>query len=165
MRSVAKYLCAAVLLMGPFSPAQADSLEDFQFAKVLLDEGEWAAAMNFFGLAISGRGLSKKQTAVAYHLRGISRGKLNKHRLALRDHKKAIQLEPDYVSAWSSICYQHGVNTKDLDEALAACNRALELNPNHGPSYALRAKVWQGKGEAKKAEADLARAAQLAPKN
>ncbi|MBT7760934.1 MAG: tetratricopeptide repeat protein, partial [Rhodospirillaceae bacterium] len=95
--------------------------------------------------------------------RGVSRGKLNKHRLALRDHKKAVGLDPDYVSAWSSICYQHTAVTKQLEDAMAACNHALRLDPKHAPSYALRAEVWHGQGQPDQAEQDFAHSLQLAP--
>jgi tetratricopeptide (TPR) repeat protein len=153
------------LLLFPLSVASANALKDFEFAKVLIDEEEWAAAMNFFGLALGEGVLNKQQTAEAYHLRGVSRGRLNKHRLALRDHQRAVRLLPDYVSAWSSICYQHVANTKQLETAMEACNLALTLDPKHAPSYALRAEVWHGKGDNQRAEVDFAQALQLDPKN
>ena len=153
-----------VLVILPL-PAMASGKEDLKFAKVLLGEGEWAAAMNFFGLAISDGALTTKQLSVAYHLRGVSRGKLNKHRLAQMDHKKAVLLDPNNVEAWSSLCYQHGANSKQFDTAMQACNKALGLDPQHGPSYALRALVWHGLAQPGRAETDFAQAITLAPKN
>ncbi len=158
-----KLIC--ILLLFPLGAASATGLKDFEFAKVLIEEEEWAAAMNFFGLALGEGVLNKQQTAEAYHLRGVSRGRLSKHRLALRDHQRAVKLVPDYVSAWSSICYQHAANTKQLETAMEACDLALTLDPNHAPSYALRAGVWHGKGDDQRAEVDFARSLQLDPKN
>ena len=160
-----KYTCLALCLFLPFGAHSSTGLKDFEFAKVLITEEEWAAAMNFFGLAISDGVLNKRQTAEAYHLRGVSRGKLNKHRLALRDHKRAIKLLPDYVAAWSSVCYQNMANAKDLDAAMAACDKALALNPKHAPSYALRAEVWHGQGDNQRAEADFAQSLRIDPEN
>ncbi len=146
-------------------PALATGKEDLKFAKVLLGEGEWAAAMNFFGLAIDDGALTTRQLSVAYHLRGVSRSKLNKHRLAQRDHKKAVLLDPNYVEAWSSLCYQHGAHSKQFDVAMKACNKALVLDPKHAPSYALRAVVWHGLAQIDRAEVDFTQAITLAPKN
>ncbi len=160
-----KYICLVLLLLLPVGSAAAAELKDFEFAKTLLAEGEWAAAMNFFGLAISDGGLTRKQLAVAHHLRGVSRAKFNKHRLALRDYKKATALDRGYVAAWWSICNHHIAVTAQLDEALAACNRALSLDSNHAPSYALRSEVMHGKGRTNSAEADFAEAIRLDPKN
>jgi tetratricopeptide (TPR) repeat protein len=146
-------------------PAMASGSEDLKFAKVLLSEGEWAAAMNFFGLAITDGALTTGQLSVAYHLRGVSRGKLNKHRLAQMDHKKAVLLNPNNVEAWSSLCYQHGANSKQFDTAMQACDTALGLDPKHAPSYALRAVVWHGLAQLDRAEGDFAQSIQLAPNN
>jgi len=127
-----KLIC--ILLLFPLGAAFATGLKDFEFAKVLIEEEEWAAAMNLFGPALGEDVLNKQQTAEAYHRRGVSRGRLSKHRLALRDHQRAVKLVPDYVSAWSSICYQHATNIKQLETAMEACDLALTLDPNHAPS-------------------------------
>ncbi|MBT6911497.1 MAG: hypothetical protein HOA21_10120 [Rhodospirillaceae bacterium] len=129
----------------------------------LFDEGEFAAAMNIFGLAISDGGLTTKQLAIAHHFRGVARSKLEKHSLSLRDHKKAVEWNPNYVDGWSAICFENATHFKALDEAMAACNRALSLDPKHGLSYARRAGVWTQMGEVAKAEADYTQAVQLDP--
>lgn len=125
MPRILKCICLALLLLHPGGTAVAaeNGLKDFAFAKTLLGEGEWAAAMNFFGLAISSGGLTKKQLAVAHHLRGVSRAKFNKQTAALRDYQKAAALDPGYLAVWWSICNHHTAVTARLDAALEACNR------------------------------------------
>jgi tetratricopeptide (TPR) repeat protein len=51
----------------------------------------------------------------------------------------------------------------DLDAALAACERAVELGPERGDVYCQRGRVYELKGEVDRALADFDRAARLDP--
>lgn len=166
-RSVPRALCLCLcgLLVVAHNPAYAAQSKDLEFAIELFGEGEYAAAMNFFGLAISDGALTTKQLAIAHQLRGVARSKLNKHSLALMDHRKAVVWNPDYVDGWSSICFETATHFKDPDLAMTACNRALALDPTHSISYARRGGVWALMGEVAKAESDYDQAVRRSPGN
>ncbi len=54
-----------------------------------------------------------------------------KYELALDDHNKAIELNPNYAMAYS-VRALHYSSQQKYDLALDDYNKAIELNPNYG---------------------------------
>jgi tetratricopeptide (TPR) repeat protein len=89
-------------------------------------------------------------------------------REALKDFNRTIALKPDFVQAWTS----KGALYKDmgeLDKAIAAYSRAIELVPaagqlpREGSYYFFRSAVWYELEDCGKALADILQALQLNP--
>jgi lipoprotein NlpI len=82
----------------------------------------------------------------------------------LIDYNKAIELDPEYGSAYDS----RGDIEKakgDLDGALADYNKAIELNPKYASTHISRGNVKQAKGDLDGALADYNQALELDPKD
>ncbi|HEX2593241.1 MAG TPA: tetratricopeptide repeat protein [Rhizomicrobium sp.] len=67
--------------------------------------------------------------------------------MALEDIKPIQEGAPDEVQALEYRCWARTVWNKDLDKALADCNRALELHPNFVRAYATRGWLYERKGD------------------
>ena len=112
--------------------------------------------------------------AYDFFLHGLSY--LGKHTIqdnvyARQMFKQAIEIEPDYGRAWSSVAYSHGIeymyfnaSNVNLDEAARACERALELAPNLTSSHISSGIVCCMNQDYKKAEAEFEKAIRLNPK-
>ena len=85
--------------------------------------------------------------------------------------KQAIEIEPEYGRAWSSVAYSHGIeymyfnaSNVNLAEAARACEQALELAPNLTSSHISSGIVCCMKQNYRKAEAEFEKAIRLNPK-
>jgi adenylate cyclase len=85
--------------------------------------------------------------------------------------KRAIEIEPDYGRAWSSVAYSHGIeymyfnaSNVNLAEAARASERALELAPNLTSSHISSGIVCCMNQEYAKAEVEFENAIRLNPK-
>ena len=77
---------------------------------------------------------NKKEDAIAYFNRGLSKAKLQDYRGAIADYNKAIELTPDDVGAYNN----RGIAKKNLQDyrgAIADYNKAIELEPNYSKAY------------------------------
>jgi len=149
-----------------FSPAVlADAAADVAEADRLSDRGKFEQAIEFYSRAIDSGELSGYDLAAAYYSRGLSQGRLRNSEAAIRDYNSALAADPTLVSGWSSLCYQRSRDEAQLIEALLACDRALELDPAHGPTYGIRAEIRGMQGNIAAAESDYAEAIRLAPDN
>lgn len=85
--------------------------------------------------------------------------------------KQAIEIEPEYGRAWSSVAYSHGIeymyfnaSNVNLAEAARASERALELAPNLTSSHISSGIVCCMNQDYRKAEACFEKAIRLNPK-
>ena len=85
--------------------------------------------------------------------------------------KQAIEIEPEYGRAWSSVAYSHGIeymyfnaSNVNLAEAARASERALELAPNLTSSHISSGIVCCMNQEYSKAEIEFENAIRLNPK-
>lgn len=91
--------------------------------------------------------------ALSYYCRGSMLLHLDKARQALTDLDSACQLEPGdpfYLSGRAEAFYA----LNRMDEALADCNRAIEIDEHYFVAYTTRHKIYLYQGEGEKAEAD-----------
>lgn len=81
---------------------------------------------------------------------------------AIDAHEKAIELNPDYYTAWVNlgIAYRH---KGDLDRAEESYNRALSIEPDYAELHASIGALHIFKGEPEKAIDSLERSIELDP--
>ena len=78
--------------------------------------------------------LSYCQTAVEYFDSGYSKDELQEYQGAIADFSKAIELDPNYSSAYNN----RGIskyNLQDYQGAIADYSKAIELDPNDSDAY------------------------------
>ncbi len=82
---------------------------------------------------------------------------------AVEGYQEALKLDPANVTAARLLARMHG-KLKDTDLGIKLLNRAIETQPSP-ILFAERAMVWEDKQDYEKAEADLAEALRIAPRN
>ncbi|MDV6028653.1 MAG: tetratricopeptide repeat protein [Phycisphaera sp. RhM] len=87
-------------------------------------------------------------------LRGRCHFDLREDANAERDYRKAIELDPESVGAWSQLGLLHHANQR-YEQALECFNRSLELSPNRIWTLLKRAKTYRALGQPDLAEADF----------
>lgn len=98
--------------------------------------------------------------ALTYYCRGSMLLSLDKARQALTDLDSACQIQPDdpfYLVGRADAFYA----LNKMDEALADCNRAIEIDDRYELAYMTRYNIYLYLGEGLKAEADAAMIDQL----
>ena len=69
--------------------------------------------------------------ARAYYNRGLALSDQGNLTAAAQDYTKAIELDPEYISAYNNLCWCRSL-LEQANEAIAACERAVELAPDDG---------------------------------
>jgi tetratricopeptide (TPR) repeat protein len=98
--------------------------------------------------------------AQTYNFRGIGYLKAKKYELAEEDFNLAIEMKPDFTSAY----YNKGVanqQEKDYSEAIDCYTKVIELNPDYANAYYNRAVAHYDSGERGECCNDLNSAAAL----
>jgi len=95
--------------------------------------------------------------------RAMAYEQLGDHEHALADLDRAKKLEPKNVIVITNACYIRAVWGRELDQALADCNRSLELRPNDSDTLQTRALVQLRRGKYAEAIADSSVALDLQP--
>ncbi|MEN2370608.1 tetratricopeptide repeat protein, partial [Leuconostoc lactis] len=81
---------------------------------------------------------------------------------AIADYSKAIELQPDYASAY----YNRGTSffaLKDYEKAIADYSKAIELQPDYASAYNNRGNSFSALKDYEKAIADYSKAIELQP--
>lgn len=76
--------------------------------------------------------------AGAYQHRGLAYAALNQLKAAQADFQKSLDLEPRSKDTWTYLCQSRRL-ARDPRGALKACERAIQLDSQHGPAYLHRA--------------------------
>ncbi|CAG4958017.1 unnamed protein product [Colias eurytheme] len=76
-----------------------------------------------------------KQRAILYCNRSAAKMKLEKHKHAIKDCTKAIELDENYLKAYHRRAQSYEATDK-LDESLADFKKVLELDPSHAAARA-----------------------------
>ena len=84
---------------------------------------------------------------------------------AIDDYDRAEEFRPDDVNVLQGRCLARAVINRDLDEALADCNKALELQPSDARILGYRGLVYLRLDLHDSATADYSAALELEPKN
>jgi len=101
---------------------------------------------------------------VSLEFRGFfyeTRGKYNR---ATADFLASIALRPNNYHAWNSLCWTRFLAGANGTQALAACNRAIELNAHYVNSYDSRGFVLIRLGRYQAAITDFGKALSINPK-
>ncbi|MHB8987976.1 MAG: S41 family peptidase [Desulfobulbia bacterium] len=86
----------------------------------------------------------------ALRMRGVMYAEQGKHDLARRDHKRAIELEPNSSLAWDASCWGK-VLTGDFASAQGDCEKAVALDPGAMASTVNLGHTWLLRGNKTKA--------------
>ncbi|MDR2153276.1 MAG: tetratricopeptide repeat protein [Helicobacteraceae bacterium] len=137
------------------------SLEAYNYALALYDEGNAQGAVVYFGKAING----DPKFAKAYGGRGLAYHDLGDAAKALADYTQAIKIDPNYAVAY----YNRGSAYNSLGDnakALADYTQAIKIDPNLAEAYNARGLAYRsGYSDSKeKAIADFTRAIEINPK-
>ena len=92
---------------------------------------------------------TQNSVAYDYYLRGRSYARRESLEFALQMYEQAIRLDPDFALAHAGIAYICGIiheirehNPKWVERGDAACNRALQLDPNLAEALVARARIF-----------------------
>lgn len=85
-----------------------------------------------------------KATALAN--RGIILSHLDQHEEAAKNFAEAMTIEPDNPDIYYNKCIAH-YQAQEFDQAFGSIERAIHLRDDHGPSYLLRAEVYEMMGK------------------
>jgi len=76
-----------------------------------------------------------------YSYRGVQYIEQHKYQEAIRDLKKAIELNPRWVDAYSNLGYLSS-KLNDYDQGIVYLNKAIELDSNYASAYNNRAEIY-----------------------
>ncbi|KAK3858791.1 hypothetical protein Pcinc_035044 [Petrolisthes cinctipes] len=108
----------------PDEKAEAETLKN-EGNQLMRDE-KFAEALDCYTKAIS----KDSRNAVYYCNRAAAHSKLNNHREAIEDCKRALQIEPQYSKAYGRMGLAHS-SLNEHREAKECYQRALELEPDN----------------------------------
>jgi tetratricopeptide (TPR) repeat protein len=115
-----------------------------------------------FGIAPRTAPVLGQFTSIDYANRGNTYRSLRRYDEALRDHSRAIELDPTFAQAYSN----RGVTYRKLqryNEALADFDRAIQLAPSLAEAFSNRGNVYRDLQQYTKALADQTEAIRLSP--
>lgn len=99
---------------------------------------------------------------IAYINRGEAYSDLGHHQLAIRDHTKAIEINPRYEAYYNrGVAYS---NLSDYTQAIADFSMALKLNPRQFNAYIYRGNAYGNIGDHQQAIRDHTKAIELNPR-
>ncbi|MGH6814831.1 MAG: tetratricopeptide repeat protein, partial [Hyphomicrobiaceae bacterium] len=106
--------------------------------------------------------LDRKDLAIAYHNRGLSRAAKGDSDTAIVDLTKAIEIDPRYANAY----YARGAVYARMsahDRSIADDTKAIEIHPNFALAYNDRGLGYARKGEHDRAIADFTKTVEIDP--
>ena len=127
------------------------------------EAGDREGAIEAFGRLASSPLLEATNRATVLHRRGLWRRQIEQYDAALADFDRAIELNPDYTSAFTSRATTYDMTTR-YNEALADYSRAIELDPSNPSLFLNRAWFYQRGVRDEEALADYKQAIELDPR-
>ena len=132
----------------------------------LAGNGAWENVLHLFSLREDATSLPftdiPDYSAFNYFARAVAHSFLKQDNQAIADYDRAIQLNPDYATAYNNRGLSYS-NKGDEDRAIADYDRAIQLNPDYATAYNNRGISYKNKGDYDRAIADYDRAIQLNP--
>jgi len=101
---------------------------------------------------------------LSLEFRGFFHETRGRYAPAIADFLASIKLQPQSYHVWNSLCWTYFLAHADPHEALAACNRAVDLNAHYANSYDSRGFVLIRLGRYQAAVDDFSRALAVNPK-
>ncbi len=127
-----------------------------------LVRGNIDQAIALFTEALEDRALPNDRRATLHNDRGVANARRGRHRQAIEDFNRAIQLYPEFAAVYNN----RGNVLLGLDatrEAIKDFDRAIALAPGYAAAFSNRAGAFIKLGQPEKAFADYARAIELTP--
>jgi tetratricopeptide (TPR) repeat protein len=140
----------------PDKPLDAFMLRGFAYYK----KHDYARAIEDYSEAIR----MEPGNAMAYNARGAAYRAMGDYDHAIQDYDYAIRLKPDYAKALNARCWARAIAGRDLQIALADCDRSLVLRPNVAETLDSRAFVYFRLGQFDRAIADDTAALAIEPR-
>lgn len=150
-----------IIGLGLVGPAGAQSLQ--QYLAQCSGSNDELVIRGCSGV-LKSSGLSRKNKAVAYSLRGSAYTRQGDLDLAIDDFTNAIRRDSRSLPAY----YNRGnayIAQEKFDQAIADFSSAISLQPDHALSYNNRGSAYLAKGEIDRAIAEFDKALELDPKN
>ncbi len=114
------------------------------------------------GLAAINQAINLAPRAWLYLTRAMYYQSQKKYDLALDDHNKAIELNPNYAMAYS-VRALHYSSQQKYDLALDDYNKAIEINPNYAEAYVNRGVLYFEQKKYELALSDYNKAIEINP--
>ncbi|HEY7675662.1 MAG TPA: tetratricopeptide repeat protein, partial [Candidatus Methylomirabilis sp.] len=100
-----------------------------------------------------------------YHL-GVALQATNNRWKAVGEHRKALQLDPNFAEAYKSLADLLRLSPRRLyDQAIEAYSKAIDLQPDFAEAYVGRGDAWQAKGSFDQAIGEYKKTIELDPEN
>ena len=150
------------LIVSVTTGVWAGAMDDYEAAKVALNQGNNDEAIRLYTQSIDSGELPSEKLTIAYNNRGFAwRGK-GDYTLAIADYTKAIKIDPNYAEAYFNLGYAW-LRKGEYDLAIGDCTRAIAINSKYTLAYINRGVAWARKGEYDKAIADYDQAIRVDP--
>ncbi len=135
-----------------------ETAQDFyNLGLVAQGQGDFPQAITYFSEAIKRQGL-----ADYYFARGLALADLGDHQKALRDYDQAIQLDPNFSSAFYNRGMSH-LALQQLPDAVKNFDEAIALDPEFVAAYYSRGMAYFDLGQVELARQDYNRSMSLSP--
>ena len=129
----------------------------FEKGLALTESGKYQDAIKAYSKGIE----LDSQNAMIYYNRGNVYGRnLANFYLAIEDFNRAIDLNPEFVSAYDNRANANYLLGND-QEAIRDCNQAIELEPKDPLAYFTRGHAYYGLGDRRRTINDFKTAARL----
>ncbi|HVS11331.1 MAG TPA: tetratricopeptide repeat protein [Planctomycetota bacterium] len=96
-----------------------------------------------------------------HYMRGLQLYGENRHREAIEEYRKALELSPDWTEALHGISLAH-MHLGELDDAIRVGQRIVELDPDDAFAHTSLSMFFQRKGMIPEAENEAAKARMIA---
>ena len=157
-------LAVALATGGPAHAAAEISAAKAQEAASALLRGNVEQAVAAYSEALQDRDLADDRRAAILNDRGVANSRLGRHKAALDDFNRAVQLFPEYAPV-----YNNRANTLLslglTEEAIKDLNRAIALAPGYAAAYNNRASALLKLGRLAEAVLDYTQAVRLSPQS
>lgn len=154
-----------ILLLGGLAaaaPARADARTDFEAARLAAKENKREAALALVNKAIDAKEASGRDLANMHYFRAELYSQTGKLDESIADYTKAIELQPDFASAFHDRAIVYA-QQKKYQEALDDLSRAQFLVPRNPLPYYNRGRVFESVGKRDQAILEYRKARAVAP--
>jgi serine/threonine protein kinase/tetratricopeptide (TPR) repeat protein len=114
-------------------------------------------------VAFTGCIMKEPKFVYAYYCRGNAYFLLGRHKEALEDYSKAIELDPKLAAGWLGRGWTYNI-LQQWDKAIADCTKGIDLDPKNTSAWGNRGQAYVGLRQWDKAIADCTKTIELGTK-
>ncbi|MGC9505095.1 tetratricopeptide repeat protein [Baaleninema sp.] len=109
----------------------ATAKDFYELGGLLLDKKLYSQAIVQLQKALKAKDLEEEENkALVYNALGYAYAAQEQYDLAIRQYKEALDLLPEYITAWNNLGFSYEKKTLDA-QALDAYEKVLKLDPNN----------------------------------